>query len=186
MPFSRHHEEQVVDAGSEELHALARKKVQEALAGLGARSDRAPAPALEEVVVPSEATRPVEDSVVQQAVERMREQLGDVCALDRDGRELTLPELARVVIGSLPPVVRDAYTTAALLQAVAEEPLPSGIEAERPGHEQPRPAVVTAAPEVLRQHLHAESVGPWSEAAQAREERLLAALASRYVAPQCP
>jgi len=48
----------------------------------------------------------------------MHENLADVSALDRDGRELTWAHLASVVIGPLGAQTREADTTAALLEAV--------------------------------------------------------------------
>ena len=185
-------QEVAVDNGSEALHAMARQKVQSAIAKLGGPSSAAAGNVLPTTAVsptgPVAASEPTSaDPVLQEAIDRMRDNLGDVCALDRDGRELTWAELARVVIGPLGARIRDADTAAALLQALTPPTTtPEHIYADLLAEQGHGPERVVSQLETLDNGAHryvfrAGDRTPWGAAAEAGEDHLLMALERRYL-----
>ncbi len=183
----------VDDLAQPRLQAMARQKVQAALAGLSeVKSPAEPAPQGEQ------------DPVVLDAVERMQTHLSQLVAADQWGRPLTWAQLARVVIGPLADRVRDADTAGVLIEALtlthpeqphlvehhadhlkrrllplegggqryvfeAESKKPVDVPTEELAESQPE----TPAP---RDHIVDE--------VHLAEERLLAALEHRYPEPQ--
>lgn len=194
----RQHDELPVDDAGQALHALARQKVQLAMAALGQRPAVEPVPeAVAQVAAPvADAPAAVapgeEDVVLQQALDRMHEQLGDVCALDRDGRELSWRELAEIVIGPMGARSRDADTAAALLMAIRPEDtspdhIYADLVAERDeGHDVVRSEHATLGNGGHRYVFRASEDPQSAEAVRAGEERLLSVLERRYPDPAAP
>lgn len=62
------------------------------------------------------------DPVVEEATERLRQELSDLGAVDAWGRPVAWRQVARIALGSLAtPAVRDALTAQALQEAVSTQ-----------------------------------------------------------------
>lgn len=92
-----------VPAGSvDELRALAQRKVQAALHAF----EQSPEPAADS------------DRLVEQALDRLRDELGEVVTVDRAGRPVPAHRLAKVLLGPLATRLRDVETAEALSEAL--------------------------------------------------------------------
>lgn len=122
MSFRRNGPVDAADTADAGLHELARDKVRRAMAALARPADGVEADAVEAVaVIPAEPdasnAADAPDDLVQQAIERLRQHVHSVAAVDHAGLPISEERLVRLVIGPLAERSRDADTAAALLAA---------------------------------------------------------------------
>lgn len=115
------------DAG---LHELAREKVRRAMAALADPESTEPAEITDAV-----ATGEGADALVQQALDRLRQHVHSLAAVDHAGQPISEERLVRLVIGPLAERSRDADTAAALLAATTS----ARSAAEHPADTRPAP-----------------------------------------------